>query len=145
MMPFGSRVTVATLALLLAATAAPRLQPPGAVFGNRSNIPLVVLIVVDQMRFDYLDRDATFFQHGLARLRDEGAIFERAAYPYAATVTCPGHSTIATGAMPATHGIISNEWWSRADGRRVVCTDDEAARSVSYTGGSEKSSHSARR
>jgi arylsulfatase A-like enzyme len=141
MMPFGSRVTVATLVLLLAATAAPRLQPPGA----KDSRKLLVLIVVDQMRFDYLDRAATALRHGLARLRAEGAIFERAAYPYAATVTCPGHSTIASGAVPARHGIISNEWWSRADGRRVVCTDDETVWSVSYTGGSEKSSHSARR
>ena len=61
------------------------------------------------------------------------------------TVTCAGHATIATGAVPATHGIIANEWWSRDEGRRVLCTDDAAAVSVPYVGAAEKTSHSARR
>ena len=74
---------------------------------------LVVVLVVDQMRGDYVDK----FQHqwtgGLKRLVNEGAWFHDAAYPYASTETCVGHSTISTGSFPATHGMVTNEWWDR--------------------------------
>ena len=106
---------------------------------------LLVTIVVDQMRRDYLDRDGKLAERGLKRLLTQGAVFEQAAYPYAATVTCAGHATIATGTFPVTHGIIANEWWSRDAGRRVPCTDDGAATSVPYVGEAEKIGHSARR
>ena len=106
---------------------------------------LVVTIVVDQMRRDYLDRYGKLAQHGLRRLLTQGAVFERAAYPYATTVTCAGHATIATGTYPATHGIIANEWWSRTAERRIPCTDDGNVRSVPYVGEAEKIGHSARR
>ena len=135
----GARIVLVLLAALaLAATQLPQRSQSTAT-------KLLVILVVDQMRFDYLDRSAKFTQRGLKRLLTEGAVFDRAAYPYATTVTCAGHATIATGTVPATHGIISNEWWSRTDGRRVVCTDDETVISVSYSGGPEKASHSARR
>jgi predicted AlkP superfamily pyrophosphatase or phosphodiesterase len=106
---------------------------------------LLVTIVVDQMRRDYLDRYGPLAERGLKRLLTQGAVFDRAAYPYATTVTCAGHATIATGTFPATHGIIANEWWSREAGRRIPCTDDGAATSVPYVGPPEKIGHSARR
>jgi hypothetical protein len=106
---------------------------------------LLVIIVIDQMRFDYLDRYARYWQHGLKRLRDEGAIFERGFYPYLNTVTCAGHATIGTGAFPSTHGIIMNEWWQRAQGRRMACTDDPAIVSLSYGGTADRVGHSAHR
>jgi predicted AlkP superfamily pyrophosphatase or phosphodiesterase len=106
---------------------------------------LVVLLVVDQMRADYLTRYEQQFKAGLKRLLTEGAFFERAAYPYLSTLTCAGHATIATGAFPATHGIIANEWWSRAENRRVLCTEDAAVTNLSYVGGVETPGHSARR
>src|SRR5580704_1678454 len=61
---------------------------------------LVVLIVVDQMRADYVDKFRGQWTGGLKRLVDEGAWFRVAAYPYAATETCPGHATISTGGFP---------------------------------------------
>ena len=113
---------------------------------NRSSGPtLVVLIVIDQMRADYLTRYERQFSAGLKRLLSDGAVFERGAYPYLSTLTCPGHATIGTGALPATHGIIANEWWSAAENRRVLCTDDATVTNVSYIGGTEKAGHSARR
>ncbi len=113
---------------------------------NRSSGPtLVVLIVIDQMRADYLTRYERQFSAGLKRLLSDGAVFERGAYPYLATSTCPGHATIGTGALPATHGIIANEWWSAAENRRVLCTDDATVTNLSYIGGTEKAGHSARR
>jgi predicted AlkP superfamily pyrophosphatase or phosphodiesterase len=74
---------------------------------------LVVLLVVDQMRADYVDKFRGQWTGGLKRLVEEGAWFRDAAYPYAATETCVGHATISTGALPATHGMISNEWFDR--------------------------------
>lgn len=132
---------VLALALALAASAPVHPQP-----GNPARGPtLLVTIAVDQMRADYLDRAQRLLHGGLGRLLRDGAVFERAEYPYATTVTCPGHATIATGTFPATHGIVANEWWSRADNRRVVCTDDAGAASVAYVGAPEGASHSARR
>lgn len=113
--------------------------------GRQKPPSLLVLIVVDQMRADYLERARPVVQHGFRRLLGEGAVFEQAAYPYATTVTCAGHATIASGSYPMTHGIIGNEWWSRAENRRILCTDDAAAASVPYVGGVEKNLHGARR
>ena len=104
---------------------------------------LLVILVIDQMRFDYLDRYARFWEHGLKRLRDEGAIFEQAFYPYLNTVTCAGHATIGTGSFPATHGIIMNEWWQRAEKRRVPCTEDSNVVSIAYGGTADRIGHSA--
>ena len=58
---------------------------------------LIVILVVDQMRADYLERYSGGFTGGLQRLMREGAWFTNAAYPYLNTVTCAGHSTIGTG------------------------------------------------
>jgi predicted AlkP superfamily pyrophosphatase or phosphodiesterase len=106
---------------------------------------LLVVIVVDQMRFDYIDRFARFWEHGLKRLRDEGAVFEHAMYPYLNTVTCAGHATIGTGAFPSTHGIIMNEWWVRSAGRRLPCTEDGSVISLAYGGTADRIGHSAHR
>jgi predicted AlkP superfamily pyrophosphatase or phosphodiesterase len=95
---------------------------------------LVVMLVVDQMRGDYIEKFRANWTGGLKRLVDEGAWFPDAAYPYAATETCVGHSTISTGAFPATHGMISNEWWDRAQQKDVTCTSDPDVKSIRYGG-----------
>src|SRR3954463_11846940 len=82
---------------------------------------LVVLIVVDQMRADYVSRFHDRWHGGLRRLIDQGAWLTNAAYPYAETETCPGHATISTGAFPATTGIVGNAWWDRQTSTRVTC------------------------
>ncbi len=74
---------------------------------------LVVLLVVDQMRGDYVDKFRGQWSGGLQRLVTQGAWFRAAAYPYAATETCVGHSTISTGSFPASHGMVANGWWDR--------------------------------
>ncbi len=107
---------------------------------------LLVMLVVDQMRFEYLDRYAKFWTHGLKRLTTEAAVFDRGFYPYLNTVTCAGHATIATGAFPSTHGIIMNEWWHRTVARRMPCTDDPDASSLPYGGGArDRVGHSGHR
>ena len=81
--------------------------------------PLVVVLVVDQMRSEYFDAYGARFTGGLRRLMDEGAWFRNAAYPYLNTVTCAGHSTIGTGAFPYRHGMVLNAWWDRESGKEV--------------------------
>ncbi|MEQ1869752.1 MAG: alkaline phosphatase family protein [Vicinamibacterales bacterium] len=93
---------------------------------------LAVIIVVDQMRADYVDRFQRDWTGGLRRLIDEGAWFRRAAYPYLNTVTCSGHATISTGAYPMAHGVFQNQWFSRERAALVTCTDDPAVTAIPY-------------
>ena len=95
---------------------------------------LVVMLVVDQMRADYVDKFMGQWSGGLKRLATEGAWFRDAAYPYAATETCVGHGTISTGAFPATHGMIANAWWDRSANKMVTCTSDPKAKNHGYGG-----------
>lgn len=93
---------------------------------------LLVVLVVDQMRADYVERFQDQWTKGLRRLIDEGAWFRQAAYPYFQTNTCVGHATISTGALPETHGIIGNAWHDRASAMLRRCADDESSLIVSY-------------
>ena len=96
---------------------------------------LIVVLVVDQMRGDYVDKFKGQWNGGLKRLLEEGAWFREAAYPYATTETCVGHATISTGALPATHGMIANGWWDRDSQSMVTCTSDPGAKNIAYAGG----------
>lgn len=102
-----------------------------------------MVIVVDQMRADYIDRYGHQWRHGLRRLMTEGAWFRQAAYPYLGTLTCAGHATIGTGTLPRTHGLFQNAWWDRSSGRFIGCTEDPAAPAIGH-GGPASGGHSAR-
>jgi len=104
---------------------------------------LIVVIVVDQMRADYVDKFQFQWNSGLKRLLQQGAIFREAAYPYAATETCVGHATISTGALPATSGIVANAWWDRDTQKMVTCTADPNAKNSGYAGATAKGGDSA--
>jgi predicted AlkP superfamily pyrophosphatase or phosphodiesterase len=97
---------------------------------------LVVLLVVDQMRADYIERYSHQWKGGLKRLVERGAWFRQAAYPYWNTVTCAGHSTIGTGAIPATHGMVLNAWWDRGLERNTPCTEDPTVKNIGVNGAS---------
>jgi hypothetical protein len=89
---------------------------------------LVVILVIDQFRADYLDRyRADFKGRGFRLFLDKGAYFEDCYYDYANTKTAPGHSTLGTGAYTDGHGISANEWWdlSRNKTRPVSSVEDE--------------------
>lgn len=88
---------------------------------------LVVLIVVDQMRFDAFDRFGAQWQHGFARVREQGRYFTAAYHEHALTETAPGHATLATGCDPARHGIVANGWLDRTSGAKVEAVGDPAA------------------
>jgi predicted AlkP superfamily pyrophosphatase or phosphodiesterase len=104
---------------------------------------LVVMIVVDQMRADYVDRFRGQWTAGLKRLVDQGAWFREAAYPYAATETCVGHATISTGALPTASGIVANAWWDRDTQKMTTCTADPNAKNTGYAGTITKGGDSA--
>jgi predicted AlkP superfamily pyrophosphatase or phosphodiesterase len=104
---------------------------------------LVVLLVVDQMRGDYVDKFLHQWTGGLRRLVDQGAWFRDAAYPYATTETCVGHATISTGSFPASHGMVSNTWWDRDSRKMVACTADPNAKDSGYAGVTAKGGDSA--
>ena len=89
---------------------------------------LIVVIVIDQFRGDYLNRDrAEFKGRGFNLFMNEGAWFTDCYYDYANTKTAPGHATIGTGAYSDGHGIETNEWWdaSRSDTVKVSSVQDE--------------------
>jgi len=118
--------------------ARPTRRPDG---GNPENVPprLVVGIVVDQMRYDFLTRFwDRFGDDGFKRLVGEGFSFGNARFDYVPTTTCPGHASIYTGAPPSVHGIIGNDWFARAPvDAEVYCAADPA---VKLVGGSASSS-----
>ena len=92
---------------------------------------LVVVIVIDQFRGDYLERYRDQFGDGGFRLfLDRGAYFSDCYYDYANTRTAPGHATLFTGTYSSGHGIISNEWWDPKKKKQVTSVDDENARVV---------------
>ena len=105
---------------------------------------LAVILVVDQMRADFVDRFQEGWTGGLKRMVTEGAWFSEAAYPYLTTVTCAGHATIATGSFPHTHGIFQNTWWDRELKKQVICNEDPRVRDVAY-GAAARSGDSAYR
>jgi len=89
---------------------------------------LIVIVVIDQFRGDYLQRDhARFEGRGFRLFTDQGAWFTDCYYDYANTKTAPGHATLGTGAYTDGHGIDSNEWWdvSRSDQVQVSSVQDE--------------------
>ncbi|OFW11754.1 MAG: hypothetical protein A3H96_24735 [Acidobacteria bacterium RIFCSPLOWO2_02_FULL_67_36] len=120
-------------AVAVSLPASPRAGPSAQTSAPRAP-KLVVMVVVDQMRADYLETYSSALSHGLRTLMKEGAWFQRAAYPYLNTITCAGHSTIGTGALPYRHGMVLNAWFDRAANRSRECTGDPATTKVSYGG-----------
>jgi hypothetical protein len=95
----------------------PAPKPPGA-----QRPKLVVLVVFDQMRGDYLARWSELYgPDGFERMKKDGVWFSDCQIPYACTSTGPGHASLATGAPPGVHGIIENEWYDRKTGARTYC------------------------
>ena len=86
---------------------------------------LVVGIVIDQMRWDFLYRyEERYTKNGFKRLLADGFSCENTLIPYLPTYTAPGHTCIFTGSVPATHGIIGNNWYNKLTKKMVYCTDD---------------------
>jgi arylsulfatase A-like enzyme len=93
---------------------------------------LFVLVVVDQLRADYLQLFNRHWHNGFRTLLDQGMVFENARYPYLVTVTCAGHATIGTGMLPHRHGLINNTWWQRKERVMTGCSADPATADITY-------------
>ncbi|MBT1705027.1 alkaline phosphatase PafA [Chryseosolibacter indicus] len=92
---------------------------------------LVIGIVVDQMRQEYLYRFSNKFgNNGFKRLMRDGFYLKNAHYNYAPTVTGPGHASVFTGSTPAIHGIISNDWYDKNQKKEVNCVNDPNQKAV---------------
>lgn len=85
---------------------------------------LVVAIVFDQLRYDYLTRFRSEYHAGFDRILSRGAVFTNARYEHFPTVTAVGHSAFMSGAMPAFSGIIGNDWYDREEGKTVTSVSD---------------------
>ena len=95
---------------------------------------LVVGLVVDQMRWDYLYRYYDKFGNdGFKRLLNQGFSFNNVHINYLPTYTAIGHTTIYTGSVPAIHGIAGNDWFDKSKGKEVYCTSDETVKPVGTT------------
>ena len=85
---------------------------------------LIVTVVVDQFRYDYLTRFQSEYTGGLARLLTKGAVFSNASYNHVPAITAVGHSTFLTGATPSISGIVGNDWFDRDEGVHVTSVSD---------------------
>src|SRR5258706_9875996 len=141
-----SALVLSALIFTLSSLTGAQTRPPAATSPRVPAKPkLVVLLVVDQMRGDYLDKFLGQWTGGLRRLVEEGAWFRDAAFPYPARETCVGHATISTGAFPATHGMVANAWWDRKEKKMVTCTadPDPSVKNTGYAGATPKGADTA--
>ncbi|MFB3915236.1 MAG: alkaline phosphatase family protein [Terriglobales bacterium] len=128
------RICALLLLLVVATTAA---------FGSAYNArpKLIVIIIIDQFRGDYLERAREQLGEGGFRLfLDRGAYFTDCNYDYANTRTAPGHATLATGAYTNGHGILANEWWDPVKKRVVTAVQDDATKLIGIAGAGSGSS-----
>ena len=92
---------------------------------------LIVVVVIDQFRGDYVERyHGQFGEAGFRLLLDHGAYFSNCNYNYANTRTAPGHSTLFTGAYSNGHGIAANEWWDPKKKHMVTSVEDDDSKLV---------------
>lgn len=126
------RISIGLLTALLLAL----LLPFSAVAERSLDYPhrpkLVLILVIDQFRYDYLLRfRQQFVEGGFNLLLTGGASFTDCRYDYATTATGPGHATLLTGAYPNTNGIVGNDWYDRSLHRPVYCVEDLTTKLVS--------------
>jgi predicted AlkP superfamily pyrophosphatase or phosphodiesterase len=95
---------------------------------------LSVLVVVDQMRPDYLTRAKELYTGGFKRLLQNGYQLTETYHEHAVTETGVGHATISTGCFPAHHGIVANDWWDRSKARWVYCVEDSTSPITGHPG-----------
>lgn len=125
-------------------TIAAEQSPPKRNGNIRAPARLVLLIVVDQFRYDYLERFGDLFvSNGLRRLQQGGASWTNANYDHMPTYTAPGHATLMTGTWPSENGIIANDWYDRETGKHVTSVSDETAKL--FEGGTDETASSPRR
>ena len=135
-MPSSHRSARLCTAILLASLAVVFSIPlPGSASAYNARPKLIVIIVIDQFRGDYLERYRDQFGEGGFRLfLDHGAYFSNCFYNYANTRTGPGHATLFTGAYSNGHGIADNEWWDPQKKTMVTSVEDDSTKLVGPAG-----------
>jgi arylsulfatase A-like enzyme len=103
--------------------------------GQREVPRLVLVISVDQMRFDYLVRFGPLYKGGFRRLLDQGAIFRKAMVRHANTDTGPGHAVILSGRHPARTGIVADRWYDASTKKVIHLVDDPKQKALAGRGG----------
>ncbi len=102
---------------------------------------LIIGIVVDQMRYDYLIKfRKNFTKGGFNKLINEGIFLKNVHYNYIPTYTAPGHASIYTGTTPRHHGIIANDWFDKFQKKEIYCVNDTSILSIGTTNTSGKMS-----
>ncbi|MGA7837072.1 MAG: alkaline phosphatase family protein, partial [Ignavibacteriaceae bacterium] len=92
---------------------------------------LVVGIIIDQMRYDYLYKfESLYGENGFKKLMNEGTNFKFAHFNYVPTYTGPGHTSIYTGTTPYYHGIIGNSWFDKKTKKMVYCVEDKSVNTL---------------
>jgi predicted AlkP superfamily pyrophosphatase or phosphodiesterase len=120
------RQLVFTLSLILIVSSALPLPTSHANQAPTGRVRLVVGIVIDQFRYDYLVRFQNLFgEGGFKRLLTGGAVFTNANYIHTPTYTACGHATFMSGATPAMNGIVGNDWFDRETGKAITSTTDD--------------------
>ncbi|TBO39969.1 alkaline phosphatase PafA [Pedobacter kyonggii] len=131
-------ISIFSIALTSAQTKKPSKTQPKAFPAEVARPKLVVGLVVDQMRWDYLYRYYNRYSNGgFKRLINEGFSVENTFIPYTPTYTACGHTCIYTGSVPAIHGIIGNDWYDPETKKGVYCTEDSTVSTVGSTPSSE--------
>lgn len=131
-------ISIFSIALTSAQTKKSSTTQPKAFPAEVARPKLVVGLVVDQMRWDYLYRYYNRYTNGgFKRLINEGFSVENTFIPYTPTYTACGHTCIYTGSVPAVHGIIGNDWYDPETKKNVYCTEDSSVSTVGSTPSSE--------
>lgn len=131
-------ISIFSIALTSAQTKKPSTAQPKAFPAEVARPKLVVGLVVDQMRWDYLYRYYNrYTSGGFKRLINEGFSVENTFIPYTPTYTACGHTCIYTGSVPAVNGIIGNDWYDPETKKNVYCTEDSSVSTVGSTPSSE--------
>jgi predicted AlkP superfamily pyrophosphatase or phosphodiesterase len=108
----------------------------GSTYAQDERPKMVVGIVVDQMRQEYLYRfESKFGNGGFKRLINGGFMLTNAHYDYVPTYTGPGHASVYSGSTPSVHGIIGNEWWDKSLKKMVNCVEDDRQKPVGNADG----------
>jgi predicted AlkP superfamily pyrophosphatase or phosphodiesterase len=138
------RLAICLFVVALLAFSAPiRAAAPQAAGGTAAirRPRLIIMLVIDQFRYDYLLRFRPEFVRGGFNLLLGGANFVNCRYDYATTATCPGHAALATGAYANLNGIIGNNWYVPSLGREVYCVADPNVHLVGAASGTGMSPH----
>ncbi|MBB6609804.1 alkaline phosphatase family protein [Pontibacter sp. Tf4] len=130
----ATKVLLVWVLLLTACAANKEAASQKEIASNLNRPKLVVGIVVDQMRYDFLFRYwDKYSNNGFKKLVQQGFNFQNANYSYVPTYTAPGHASIYTGSVPAVNGIIANSWYNRETGKTMYCVEDKTVKTVGAT------------